>query len=463
MLHILPFLSSLLFAQTTPPSGTPAPSPAAQEEIVKHKEVRPLPGQLNTVPTFNSNSPEVVQTEGILLSTFPPTGKKVPAAHLNFPFQGRFDIFAHHIAKATSPEDLRTLYLGVILHNPGTKPVTVNVLQAASYLSQPDAPFIQLPAFVENPAGTVYAGPGSRVMNEVLRGQRQAEWPAQIVIPPGESQMLINHPIPVRTLEPPINGRSTLMRLQSSGQVYAASLGMFAKQNPDGSERPPSLEEWQQLLETGNLAGPRDKAPTPPEQTTGQIIYGRVAGVAKGSEWKARLTDGVGSLNLTIPKAGEAFSYALSTLPRGQMGTNQVQSAPMIVHYPDTAYRAHGNYAIEYKLTLPLYNPTDTERTVTLALETPIKEEQLARGGLRFLEPPAQQIFFRGTVRLRYNDDRGLPQTRYVHLVQRRGQQGEPLVRLTLPAASRQLVQVDFLYPPDATPPQVLTLRTLDN
>ncbi|WP_416361006.1 DUF3370 domain-containing protein [Microcoleus sp. FACHB-672] len=462
---MLPFLSTLLFAQTTPPSGMPVPPPApeTQQEIVKPQEVLPLPGQLNSVPVFNSNSPEVVQTEGILLSTFPPTGKQAPAAHLNFPFQGRFDIFAHHIAKAASPEDLRTLYLGVILHNPGTKPVTINVLQAASYLSQPDAPFIELPSFVENPAGTVYAGPGSRVMNEVLRGQRQAEWPARIVIPPGESQMLLNHPIPVRTLEPPINGRSTLMRLQSSGQVYAASLGMFAKQNPDGSERPPSLEEWQQLLETGDLAGPRDKVPTPPEQTTGQIIYGRVAGVARGSAWKAQLSDGAGSPNLTIPQAGEAFSYALSTLPRGQMGTGQVQSAPMIVRYPDTAYHAHGNYGIEYSLTLPLYNASATSQTVTVALETPIKEEQLARGGLRFLEPPARQIFFRGTVRLRYNDDAGLPQTRYVHLVQRRGQQGEPLVQLTLPAGSSRLVRVDFLYPPDATPPQVLTVKTFDN
>lgn len=227
--------------------------------MVQPQEVRPLPGSLDTVPVFNSNSPELVQTEGILLSTFPPTGKRISTAHLNFPLQGRFDIFAHHVAKATSPEDLRTLYLGVILHNPSNQPVKVDVLQAASYLSQPDAPFIELPPLIENLLGTVFAGPGDRVMNDLLRGQRQAGWPAFVVIPPKQSQILLNLPIPVQGLEPPINGRSTLMQLRSSGVVYAASLAMYAPLNPDGTERSPTLAEWQQLLDSGDLAGPRDR------------------------------------------------------------------------------------------------------------------------------------------------------------------------------------------------------------
>ncbi|MEG4591823.1 DUF3370 family protein [Microcoleus sp. F6_B6] len=42
------------------------------------------------MPLFNSHSPEWVKKEGILLSTFPPDGKKVPAANLNFAFQGYF-------------------------------------------------------------------------------------------------------------------------------------------------------------------------------------------------------------------------------------------------------------------------------------------------------------------------------------------------------------------------------------
>jgi len=57
----------------------------------------------------------------------------------------------------------------------------VDVLQAASYLSQ--KPLIELPPVVENLLGTIFAGLG-RVMNDLLRGQRQVGFSAQLVIPP---------------------------------------------------------------------------------------------------------------------------------------------------------------------------------------------------------------------------------------------------------------------------------------
>jgi hypothetical protein len=450
---MLSFLLGLLVTQATP--TTPPP-----EEVVQPQEVRPLPGQLDTVPTFNSNSPELVLNEGILLSTFPGKGKKVPTAHLNYPFRGRFDIFAHHVAKAEPPENLRSLYLGIILHNPTKRPVTVNVLQAASYLSQPDAPFIELPPYVEDPTGKVFAGPGARVMSDILRGKRQATFPARIVLAPQQSQMLLNLPIPVQGLTPPLNGRSTLMRLRSSGTVYTASLAMFAKTNSDGSERAPTLQEWQNLLNNGELSTPRDKTPTPLEETGKPRIYGRVAGVAGGTFWRALIVDNPKTKFLTIPNPGQAVSYALSTLHGGTLGTNQIQSAPMLARYPDTAYRAHGNYAIQYNLKLPLYNKTSTPKIVAVTMQTPIKEDQLVKPGLRFFSTPAKQTFFRGTVRVRYKDDQGKPKTKFVHLVQKRGQPGEPLVVLNMKASDRRLVEVDFLYPPDATPPQVLTVST---
>lgn len=454
---MLPFLLIFPIAQITP-----AP-PSPPEEIVQQQQVRPLSGNLDSVPVFNSNSPEKVLKEGILLSTFPPQGKKVPTAHLNFPLKGRFDVFAHHVAQAPTPEDLRSLYLGIILHNPGKQPVTVNILQAASYLSQPDAPFLELPSKSENILGTIFAGPGDRVMADILRGQRQDTFPPQIIIPPGESRMLLNLPIPVNGLTPPLNGRSTFMRLWSHDTVYVASLAMFAPKNPDGSEREPSLEEWQNLLDNGDLSGPRDKIPTPLEETNKPIIYGRVAGVAQGTEWKALLIDEPKTQHLTIPNPGLAFSYALSALHRGTLGTRQIQSAPMLVRYPDTAYRAHGNYSVQYSLTLPLYNNTQNPQTVMVSMQTPIKEDQLTKGGLRFLNPPAPQVLFRGSIRIRYKDDQGLPQTQYLHLVQKQGEQGEPLVVLNMKAGEQRLVEVDFLYPPDATPPQVLTVQTMNN
>ncbi|MBD2664432.1 hypothetical protein B6N60_00845 [Richelia sinica FACHB-800] len=450
---MLPLLLALTLAQTLP--VTP---PVA--EVVQPQSVRPLPGQLDQVPVFNSNSPELVLKEGILLSTFPSQGKKVPTAHLNFPFQGRFDIFAHHVAKAEPPENLRSLYLGVILHNPGAQPVTVNILQGASYLSQPDAPFIQLDSFIPNNSGKVFAGPGSRVTSDILRGRRQPIFPAKIVIPPGQSQMLLNLPIPVQGLTPPLNGRSTYMRLRSDGTVYAASLAKFAPLNADGSERAPSLEEWEELLNQGELSTPRDKTPTPLEETGKPRIYGRVAGVAQGSQWRANIVDSPETKYLTIPSPGQAFSYGLSTLHGGTLGTGQIQTASMLVRYPDTAYRAHGNYGIQYSLQLPLYNNTSQPQKVTVSVQTPIKEDQLSKSGLRFFTTPARQVFFRGTVRVRYTNDQGQPKTEFVHLVQRRGQPGEPLVLLNMQPSDRRLVEVDFLYPPDASPPQVLTVST---
>lgn len=464
MFFLLPsFLTPQLIAQTPPPP----------QEIVQPQEVRPLPGQLDNIPVFNSNSPELVLEEGILLSTFNSDGKVTPEAHLDFPFQGRFDVFAHHVAKAPTPEDLRTLYLGIILQNSQNEPITINIWQAASYLSQPDAPFIPLPPFVKNNRGEVYAGPGSRVMQDILRGKHQDTFPEEITIPPGETAMLLNLPIPVRSLEPPINGRSTYMRLSSDGKVYAASLAMYAPLDEKGEERAPTKAEWEKLLVTGKLATSRDRAPTPPNNESGQIIYGRVAGVAQGSQWRATLTDPTPQWTfsnpdpekatfLTIPNPGEAISYGLSTLEGGTYGTRQSQSAPLLVRYPDTAYKAHGNYGIQYSLSLPLYNPKDTNKTLTIALQTPLKQDQLL-GGLRFLEPPARQVFFRGTVKVRYRRENGIVSSDYYHLVQRRGQQGEPLATVTIPPGKQDLVTIDFLYPPDSTPPQVLTIKTLSN
>ncbi|MBF2064614.1 MAG: DUF3370 domain-containing protein [Calothrix sp. C42_A2020_038] len=452
---MLPFLLVSHIAQTTPPPPQP-------EEIVFPQEVRPLPGRLDNVPVFNSNSPEKVVNEGILLSTFPGRGKKTPSAHLNFPFAGRFDVFAHHVFEAPSPDNLRSLYKGIILYNPGTKPVTVSILHGASYLSQPDAPFIELPSLLQNLENNVYAGPGSRVMSDILRGLRQNLFPNQIIIPPKQYQMLLNEPIPVQELTPPLNGRSTYARLRSNAAVYIASLATPARTNADGTERAPTIEEWRNILDNGELSTPRDIPPTPLEQTSPRK-YGRVAGVARGSYWRAQLTDNSKTRYLTIPQPGQGFSYGLSTLQGGTLGTNQVQSAPMLVRYPDTAYLAHGNYGVQYNLRLPLYNQTKNVQTVSLSVQTPIKEEQLSKKGLRFFATLARPTFFRGTVRVSYRDDLGQIQTNYLHLVQRRGQQGESLVELPIRPGQRRLVEVDFLYPPDATPPQVLTVKTLDN
>ncbi len=523
-----PELSSGLDNAPVPAPNTPIALPDNNSlirvlprlDVLRSESVFPLPGQLDDVPMFNSNSPELVQKSGVLLSTFPPDGMQVRQAHLNYPLQGRFDVFAHHIAKGLTADDVRTLYLGILIYNPAERPVKVDVMQGVTYLSQ-EAPFNNLPPYVANPLGTVFAGPGSRVTNDVLRGERQPQWPSQITIPAKSAQMLTNLPIPLRrltvatngTLPPgsiipglpisasvaqtqnpvsllpseismasirnaalapiaaalpaandnrplPINGRSILMRLSSNGPVYLASLAMYAPQTPSGEERVPSLSEWIALLRSSGVAGPRDRQPTPPDSgSVSRFFYGRVAGVAQGSQWTARATD-KDSNSLSIPNPGDALSYVISSVDRNTFGTGQIQSAPMLVRYPDTAYRAHGNYGVQYSIDLPLKNNTDSTQRVAIMLQTPLQDERLKGQGLLFRNPPYDQIFFRGTVRIRYKDDLGIRQTRYMHLVQRRGQQGQPLIRLTLPKGTERDVEVQLIYPPDATPPQVLTVET---
>jgi len=511
MLTLLPVLSMLLAQTIAAPTPLPnrVSSPILPRAIERQQVVRPLPNELDNVPVFNSNSPELVISEGILLSTFPPNGMAVPSAHLDFAFNDRFDIFTHHIARGSNPDDRRTLFLGVILYNPSDRPVSVEVLQGVSYLTN-EAPYLDLAPYLANPHGTIFAGPGSRTMNDMLRGIRQPHFPSRITIPAGYTHLLVNAPIPLRRLtvptdgslmpgrliptppkpEPsatlldgsptdpaqlealkpqpvnrslPTNGRSSLMYLSSDGPIHVASMAMYAPTTPSESERVPTLYEWQQLLLTRGLAGPRDYPPTPPDaQQFSRFFYGRVAGVAQGSQWSTTLTDDPDSNTLSIPDPGEYISFALSTVDRNTFGTTQIQSAPIVARYPDTAYRAHGNYGVRYDLSLPLVNSSDRTQTVTIALETPVQNES-SPDALNFLNPPNDRIFFRGTLRFRYTDDWNRQQTRYFHVVQRQGQMGEPLVTMRLPPRMRRMVEVEFLYPPDATPPQVLTVHTVED
>jgi hypothetical protein len=462
---MLSLLSSFMLAQVVT-----APLPLTEQQfLTQPQEIRSLSGKLNDVPVFNSNSPEIVQMEGILLSTFPQTGKYDPSAHLNKTLNGRFDLFAHHIARPVG--DNRTLYQGIIIENPSNRFVTVKVLQAASYLTSPDAPFIDLPQQVEDPLGQVFSGPGSRLMGDMLRGFSQTSFPRQVIIPPQASAMLLS--LPINTS----NARSTYMRLESDGPVYMANLSMFAvpETPPESDEtkdnkitpmikyRQPSLSEWRSLLVGGRLVSPRDKIPTPIEKIRPndpkQPIYGRVSGISVGTEWKTKLVDKQTVAYLSIPERGKAFSYPLSTVNVGTQGTRQIQSAPMLARYADTAYLAHGNYGVHYQLALPLRNKTSDKQSVSLTIQTPIKQDQYG-DRLFFVSRPTGQVFFRGTVRISYIDDRGQSQNRYFHLTQRQGQMGDPLLTLNLSPGEQRQVILDFLYPPDATPPQVVTVKT---
>lgn len=425
-------------AQTTAPGQSPAPS-----EILRPQQVRPLPGQLDRTLLVNDNNPEVVKGSGILLSTFNGKGRGQAAAHLNQPLEGSFELFSHHIFAGSGPKAASTLWLGVLVGNRSDKPVLLRIPSGASWLSQPDAPFLPLPGQLEHDGSSVYSGPGGRVAGDLLAGApRPPALPSSLTLAPQATDLLVSLPIPVQGLDPLLNGRTLQVRFESDGPVSLATLASIG-------DTAPSKEQWLALLD-GDLSE-KEHAPSP-KGSGGPIIYSRVSGVQVGRLWKARLTD-PGSQYLSI--GDQPISWPIASLQRGSFGTGQVQSAPLKVFYPNTAWEAHGNYGVEYDLELPLRNNGKQAQQLAIALESPLKSDR-AEGGLRFKTPPGKPIFFRGTVEVRGLD--GAPGRRFIHLVLRQGEQAPPLGTVGLAPGEQRNLRLRLIIPADITPVQVLSV-----
>lgn len=129
------------------------------------------------------------------------------------------------------------------------------------------------------------------------------------------------------------------------------------------------------------------------------------------------------------------------------------------MRYEDTAYSAHGNYGVKYDLAIPLKNTSNRALNVSLSLETPVKSDVKSET-MKFSDPPYPQIYFRGTIKVTTAANEPAERVRYFHVVQRYGEMGRPFLTLPIAASHEQTVRVEFFYPPDCTPPQLLTLST---
>ena len=465
LLLLLPLagLPAVAFASGTPataPVAAKPPAPAAgPTSVLRPRTVAPLPGGLDGVPMVNDNNPELIRSAGILLSTFAGSGQVDPSAHLNQPLSGRFDLFSHHVY-AGRPESLNsTMWLALVGRPRGERPVRLQLLAGSTALSQspdgrePAAPFLPLPTLMPQGASTtpVWSGPGSRVATELLQRQRGAGLPSAWTLEPGRTTTLLELSLPVRGLDPLLNGRNLQLQLQSDGPLDLALLAA-----PADGDRPPATTVWRQLLEGG--LSPKEHAPTP-KGAPGGMVYSRVSGVQTGSTWRGRLA-AQGSSELPVSRA--PISWPIASLERGSLGTAQVQTAPLAAFYPGTAWAAHGNYGVTYDLVLPLVNDTGRPAALALSFESPLKHDR-PLGGLRFAVTPSRAVTFRGTVEVSGLDGpQGRPLGRQAfHLVLRAGEEGPPLGQVRLAPGERRSLRVRLIYPADATPPQVLSLLPL--
>ena len=152
--------------------------PGAAEVIERPQSVRPLPGGLDSVLMVNDNNPELIDDDGILISTFP-DGK---AASVPVVLNGRFDLFSHHVyAGDTEGSPSSTLWLAVLAAPLGNAPVTLQLLSGSTSLSQAtgpgqtQAPFLPLPSLMPETTDLVASGPCSRVAGDLLAGRRAVE------------------------------------------------------------------------------------------------------------------------------------------------------------------------------------------------------------------------------------------------------------------------------------------------
>lgn len=407
--------------------------------------VRPLGGQVNQVMVFNSNCPEVVLREGILLSTFSPLGKDVPENHLDYRFKGDFAIFMHHINKQKKETSERTLFLNLIAHNPDKEPATVTISSQATYCTRPDAPFYERPALALDNENKLYSGPGDRVCSDFVH-QTEMKDLLKKTVGPGETVILSQIPVSVEGLESALNGRSFYALGNVDGAVELANIATFGKE-------PPELPELKKMIQASLMARPREYEKMPPSRKTskGRFIYGRVCGVQKGAEIRSHI-------NLVL-KPGKKMkaSYPISTLPNGTFGTKDCQSLPLIRRYDDTAYSAHGNYCVRYLLLVEARNDDQVKRTVAVTFDSPVKSD---KNELAYLDGN-KSMFYRGAVKLTADrDQRETPEEQYFHLTLHKGEKLSPICRYELNPRETRMIEFELYYPPDATPPQVLTFES---
>ena len=72
-----------------------------------------------------------------------------------------------------------------------------------------------------------------------------------------------------------------------------------------------------------------------------------MAGVSQRFPWLANLVDNPQSYKSDYSSAWQSYFLCFRYIAGAvDLGIQQIQTAKMLVRYPDTAYEAHGNYGV---------------------------------------------------------------------------------------------------------------------
>ncbi|MGE3725116.1 MAG: DUF3370 family protein [Candidatus Sericytochromatia bacterium] len=433
------------------------PPPETIEKVSHDLRVFPLPGGLNETWMLHSNSPERVEQSGILVSSLPPA-KLEDKRKLGVALQGEFGLFLHHVAR-TPPLSSSRLYLAVVASNPAERETALKVKQGAFFRTWPEAPFYALSGIQNNDSGQIFAGAGDRLSLAWLRGENTIE-PRAVQLPAHAHRVLLLEAVPTNPLWvlQQDNALSGLFQFQSEDPVYLSTLAWVSQ-----TGEPPQEKDLIQMLESGLAAGPEEAPATayisgqPPPR--GVFRYGRVAGIGNGSEWQ-------GQLNPLPVEVGERVGFPIASVYLKRLGTQQNQSAPLHKRVSETAIESHGNYGLKYSLKAQLHNPDTRPRRYAIYLHNPLEvrlqPDLPHQAEAIFQTSRSAAVRFRGSLLLSWKvDSADKIEESLMHQILHEGEEAGALKIFELPAQSSSELKIELVYPPDATPPQLLELQRL--
>ena len=405
-------------------ASLPAQPAHAYVALMTGQRARPLDGSFNRVPVLHSNQPEEVEGPGILISTVPgfsyAAENGMALANAEYTFNGEFGLHMHHKYFPSYRSQIRAdqrrteLTLGVILINPGNRPVTIQFERGAVRNSF-EAPYLANNLMGVKPLGPRpwNTGPGDATAVQMLRNQLDRNLTNELVLPPRSRMVLLSTRLPALGIA---NG---LLRGRSNGPFQMAVVA-----GGNGA----SDVDLISVLDSRRLAPGRVYL-NQIADIQNRRIFSRVGGVALGDSYQGQIRHDL--------RAEGPLHVPLTSTVRHHFGTRDVQVNPLAVRMADSSLDNVGTYGVRFDVDLNLYGSGPYE----LVMSHPT-----ASGGTRPFTA------FRGSLQVQTSD--GLQE---MHLGMRSGE-SHALTTLNLRPGVTNPVRVSLVYPADATPGHLLSV-----